>query len=91
MVNSDKVILVGRLGSDSLEARLAFLDHLVRIVERVPPCLKLPLMAAVVQAVVQLFPLHPLAGAYGGAKPVGCKKPLTCLRPHNRGPPTSAA
>jgi len=91
MVNSDRVILVGPLGSDPYKARRAVIDQLQKILERVSPCLKLPVMAVVVQAVGMLFPVSPLARAYGGAKPLGCKKPLTCLRPHNRGPPISAA
>lgn len=91
MVTSDKMILIRRLGNDPYEVRRTVLDHLAGIVERVPTFLKLPVMAAVLQAVVQIFSIHPLARAYGGAKPIGCKKPLTCLRPHNRGPPTSAA
>lgn len=90
MANIDKLILVGSLGSDPYEARRAVIDHLLGIVDRVSPCLTLPVMAVVVQAVCMLFPGHLLVRAYGGAKPVGRRKPLTCLRPHNKGPPTAA-
>ena len=76
------------------ECRSRYLDYAMRLIEglsyssvawRPSKVILLPIAAVLM---LLYSTIHP-ARAYGGPKPRGPHKPLTCRRPLNRGPPVS--